>query len=313
MENQTQSEGPDQLQGMEQKIQDLTARLEAVEGMALRGDPTQVPHATQAHGAETIVRKITMMGEGFGLTGIAVMKETLWVVHGAQSFLYAYPLATPNQPQKIQLRNLKDAENITMCHPERSELMISDRGTNTLMTIEVKQVDNIWEVERSRVVKLRFPPWGLGVDQGELLVCDGEEIHIFALSCKPTGRVNTPSTIRPWKALPRPASPGFVVRDVYNKQICLLNENGDIIHTYKGQNGIRSGDIACHGQSIYVTDEENSTIDQLNKDGGYVRKVIGEKQGLCKPCRLCVDEKGTIYVAHQGDKGKMEVLVIESS
>ena len=297
---------------IEKEMKVLRERLEAVEFVAL-GKASQVQHKpiAQVQGTGNIVQKIPLVGEGFGVTGIAVMKETLWVVHGAQSFLYAYPLATPNQPQKIQLKNLKDPDNIAVCHAERSELMISDGGNNILMTVEVKQVNNMWEATTSRVVKLRFTPWGLGVDRGDMLVCDGEEIHIFSLSCKSTGRIQTPRDIRPWKALPRPASSGIVVRDGYNKQICVLSEHGGMIQTYKGgQNGIRPGDIACHGDSIYFTDQLNTTVDELNKDGDYVREVIGEKQGLCKPSRLCVDKNGNLYVAH-GGKGQVEVLVIE--
>ena len=296
---------------MEKEVKDLREGLEAVEFVVLGKASPKVQHKpiAQVQGAGNIVQRIPLMGEVFGVTGIAVMKETLWVVHGAQSFLYAYPLATPNQPHKIQLRHLKDPDNIAVCHAERSELMISDGGNNILMTVEVKQVNNMWEATRSRVVKLRITPWGLGFDKEDMLVCDGEEIHIFSLSCKPTGRIQTPRTIRPWKALPRPAASGIVVRDGYNKQICVRNEKGDMIHTYKGQNGIKPGDIACYGQSIYVTDQLNTTIDELNKDGDYVREVIGEKQGLSKPSRLCLDKNGNIYVAHSG-RDSVEVLVI---
>ena len=257
-----------------------------------------------------LVQKISLMDEGFGVTGMAVMKETLWVVHGAQPFLYAYPLATPNQSQKIELKSLKDPDNITVCHPYRSELMISDSGNDSLMTVEVQQVKNIWRAERIRVVKVKFTPWGLGVVKGDLLVCDGEDIRIFSLSCKPTGMINIPEDIKPWKALPRIGSSGYVVRDGYNKQVVLLNENGEVDHMYEGQDGMRPGDIACYGHNIYITDQKNTTVDELNKHGGYVGEVIGQKEGLCKPGRLCVDKRGNLYVAH-GGKGKLEVLMIK--
>ena len=254
------------------------------------------------------VQKIPLMDKGFGVTGIAVMKETLWVVRGAQSFLYAYPLATPSQSQQIDLKILKDPDNIIVCHSERSELMISDSGNDSLMTVEVKQVNNIWIAETVRVVKLKFTPWGLEIVKGDLLVCDGEAIRIFSLSCKPTGKVTVPQAVKPWKALPRIGSPGYVVRDGYNKHICLLNEKGEVDHIYRGENGIQPGDIACYGESIYVTDQKNNTVEELSKHGGYVRAVIGDKEGLCKPGRLCVDGKGNLYVAHSG-KGKLEVLM----
>ena len=257
------------------------------------------------------VQKITLTDEGFGVTGIAVMKETLWVVLGAQPFLYAYPLATPNQPQKIALQNLQDPDNITVCHPERSELMISDSGSKSLMTVEVKQLNNTWKLGISRVVHIECTPWGLGYTKGNLLVCDGEAIRIFSLSCKLTGEVNLPQAVKPWKALSRIGSPGYVVRDGYNKQICLLNENGEVDHIYRGKNGIQPGDIACYGHSIYITDQKNNNVQELNKHGGYVRAVIGEKEGLRNPGRLCVDEKGILYVAHDAGKGQVEVLATE--
>ena len=271
---------------IEQQMINIASRLKAIEIAEDKKSHFPLPdkHKPRVCWSDALsVRKIPLMGEGFGVTGIAVMKETLWVVHGAQPYLYAYPLAAPNEPQKIHMENLKDPDNITVCHSERSELMISDRGSNSLVTVEVRQIHNIWEAARSRMVKLRFTPWGLGFDKEDMLVCDGEEIHIFSLSCEPTGRIQTPQNIRPWKALPRPISPGFVVRDRYNKQICVLNKNGDMIHTYKGQNEIRPGDIACHGEKIYVIDQKNTTVDELNKDGIYVREVIGENQGLSKP------------------------------
>ena len=189
--------------------------------------------------------------------------------------------------------------------------MISDSGSNSLMTVEVKQLHNTWKLGISRVVQIKCTPWGLGFTKGNLLVCDGEAIRIFSLSCKLRGEVNLPQAVKPWKALPRIGLPGYVVRDGYNNQICLLNEKGEADLIYRGHNGIQPGDIACYGESIYVTDQKHNTVEELNKHGGYVRAVIGEKEGLCNPGRLCVDEKGIMYVAHAAANGKMEVLAIE--
>ena len=135
-------------------------------------------------------------------------------------------------------------------------------------------------------MKVRYRPGGLGVHDNQLLVCDGNVIHILSTSGEETRKVNMPQSVNPWKAVAQLTSPGFVISDCANKQVVLVTEKGEMQHTYRGQKGFYPGDIVCLGHSIYVTDFGNHCVDELSVDGRHVRKLI-RGQGARLPGRMC--------------------------
>ena len=271
--------------------------------------------------SERIVTKIPMI-EQVIVTGLVVMDQTLWTVHYGKSSLHAYPVTSPHQPQSscrqgqpqtLSIQGLSRPMDMVRFPPGHSQCVISDSTfvKQELLFIKLEEGRGVWRVTSQRAVKVNYAPYGLGVRDNQLLVCgDDNVIHVLSTSGEETHRVNMPQGVTPWKAVAQLTSPGFVIRDCGNKQVVLMTEKGKIQHTHRGQEGFIPGGIVCHGHSIYVTDYDNHSVDELSVDGRHVRQLISE-QGVRKPGRMCVDDTGRLYVAQGGRK--YEVWVIETT
>ena len=260
--------------------------------------------------SDHIVAKIPLIDDQLWVTGLEVMGQALWAVHWGQSSLHAYPVTSPHQPQTISIKGLSSPSDMVRFPPGQSQLVLS-HNKNQLLWVKVEQRDRVWKVTSQRSVEVRYRPVGLGVGDNQLLVCDGNVIHILSTSGEETHRVHMPQGVTPDKAVAQLTSPGFVIRDENNSQVVLVTEKGEVQLTYRGQEGFRPGDIVCHGHSIYVTDHHNNRVDELSVDGRRVRQLIRE-QGVRHPGRMCIDDAGRLYV-EQGGPGNEEMWVIETT
>ena len=247
------------------------------------------------------------------VTGLVVMGQTLWVVYTGHRLatLYAYPMTSPYQPQKLPLFTLKGPIDMVRFPPHKRMLYMSDYTRNQLVRVRLAGSCGRWSDMEENTTQLKYTPLGLSVHRNKLLVCGSDNaIYLYNTWGKETGRVRLPSTVKPSKAVGQPASPGYVVTDCTNNQVVLVNKHGDVQHTYRGDQGFSPGDIVSHGHSIFVSDCENHTVDELNANGRHVRQVIG-KQGAREPGMLCIDERGRLY-AEQNKDGEIKVWALET-
>ena len=254
-----------------------------------------------------MVSEIPMM-EKKKVKGLVMMHQTLWAVHDKKSSLHAYPVTSPHQPQTLSVQGLTSPADMVRFPPGRNQLVISDHDNKTLLFIKLEERHGVWRVTSRRSVKVRYRPLGLGIRDNQLLVCDNNVIHVLSTSDEETHRM--PRGVMPWKAVAQLKSPGFVISDYNNKQVVLMTEKGEIQQTHRGQKGFFPCDIICHGHFIYVAHFHNHRVDELSVDGRHVRQLI-RGQGMRKPIRMHVNDKGRLYVA-QGD-GKKDVWVIETT
>ena len=260
---------------------------------------------------DNIVAKIPLIERGRLLNGLEVMGQTVWAVHCGRLSLYAYPVTSPHQSQKLSIQGLLNPTDVVRFPSGQSQLVISDPPNDQLLWVKVEQRNGVWSVTSQRSVKVRYLSPGLGVHDNQLLVCDDNVIHVLSTSGEETHRVTMPQGVMPWKAVAQPTSPGFVIGDWTNRQVLLVTEKGEIQHTYQGQEGFYPGDIVCHGHSIYVTDRDNRSVDELSVDGRHVRQLI-RGQGVMWPISICIDDTGRLYVV-QGAPREQEVWVIETT
>ena len=261
--------------------------------------------------SDHIVAKIPLLMRHYAAACLEVMGQTVWVVHWAQSSLYAYPVTSPHQPQTLSIQGLADPQDMVRFPPGQSQLVMSDHYRKQLLWIKLEQRDGVWRVTSHMSLGLTYHPLGLGVHDNKLLVCDDDDndIHVFSTSGEETHRLNMPQGVRPWKAVAQPTSPGFVIMDSHMKHVVLVTEKGEIRHTYRGQEGFNPSHIVCHGHSIYVIDLSNNSVDELTNDGRHVRQLISQ-QGARKPYRMCVDDAGRLYVGQGAGTKKNEVWLI---
>ena len=261
--------------------------------------------------SDNIVTKIPLIEQGWPVTGLVVMGQTVWVVELKRSSLCAYPVTSPHQPHTFSIHGLSWPHDMVRFPLGQSQLVISD-GNNKLLWVKLEHRNGVWRDNSQRSVKVTYHPRGLGVRDNQLLVCGAENvIHILSTSGEETHRVNMPQGVTPGKAVAQLTSPGFVIMDCMDNQVVLVTERGEIQHTYRGQEGFYPDDIVCHGHSIYVTDYAIGCVDELGVDGRHVRQLISG-QGVRRPVRMCVDDTGRLYVV-QGVRGNQEVWVIKTA
>ena len=257
---------------------------------------------------DKIDSKIPLIESGL-VTGLEVMNQTVWAVHGQQSSVHAYPLTSPHQPQTFPLKGLSCAVDMVRFPPGQSQ--ISDGDNKQLLWIKLDQRNGVWMLTSQRSVKVIYRPAGLGVRNNQLLVCDDNVIHVLSTSGEETHRVNMPQGVKPWKAVAQLTSPGFVIMDIVNDKVVLVTETGEVQHKYRGQKGFGPADIVCHGHSIYVTDYDNDRVDELSVDGRHVRQLI-RGEGVRMPYSVCVDDTDHLYVAHGEYRENKKVFGIET-
>ena len=247
--------------------------------------------------------------------GMVAMEETLWVVHSAHYNLYALPTKSSRQSHIFPIHGLARPADMVQFPSGQSQLVISDYEKHSLLWVKVQQRRGVWRVTSQTSQELQYTPWGLGVLDNQLLVCDGDVIHTLSASGEETRRFNTPSTVKPIKAVAFSTStscPSFkiVVKDSHNKQVALLNEDGIVQKIHQGHRGFRPGDIACQAGCVYVTDHDNDRVDELGDDCRHLRQMGRNNQCVTKPTRVCVDTTGHIYVAHCN--GEEQVSMIDT-
>ena len=134
---------------------------------------------------DNVVSKIPLIGRG-GVAGLAVMNQTVWVVHYGQSYLHVYPVTSPHQPQRFPIKGLSQPANMVRFPPGQSQLVISDYDNKQLLWIQLEQRNAVWKLISQRSVKVKYGQLGLGVRDNQLLVCDNDDdfIHVLSTSFK---------------------------------------------------------------------------------------------------------------------------------
>ena len=243
---------------------------------------------------------------------IELLGDTLMVVGGRKSKIKAYDTSEDfHIPETLHIKGMSDPIDMVRFPPGQSQLVISDYDKQ-LLWIKLEQRDGVWKVTSERAVEVSYRPLGLGVRDNQLLVCDNNMIHVLSTSGEETHRVNMlPRGVRPWKAVAQLTSPGFVIMDNINALVVLVSVKGIIQRTYKGDYWHNIHDIVCFGRSIYVASRQ-CTLDMLGDEACFIRNLtynVSSSIGLSR--KLCVDDKGRLYLACFDDYCQNSVRVIE--
>ena len=231
-----------------QQVGDIQSRLATVTQTRTVDDSARVRVADAVSG--NLVRKIQLMRKE-GVEGLVLMNQTVLVVHFGQNSVEAYLEMSPHQPQTLPIKGMADPAGMVRFPPGQSQLIISDCDNKQLLWSKLDRRKGVCKVTSQQSVKVSYRPLGLGVRENQLLVCgDDNLIHVLSTAGKETHRVNMPQGVRLSKAVAHLTSHGFVIRDFVNKQVVMVTEKGEILQTYRGQDGFNPGDIVCHGQAI---------------------------------------------------------------
>ena len=165
--------------------------------------------------------------------GMVVISQTLFFANHNESYLYAYSVTSPHQPQKLSIQELSDPRDMVRFPPGQSQLVISDYVNKKLLWINVDQRNGEWKVTSERTVKVSYGPQGLSVHDNQLLVCDpnNHTIHVFSTSGEEIHIVNMPKGVAPWKAVARLTSPGYVITN--SREVFVVTEEGEILQIFR--------------------------------------------------------------------------------
>ena len=234
------------------------------------------------------VQKIHLEDKTRYVKGMAVIRQTLWVVHfdshpDQQQYLYAYSTKPPYHHQKV---HIKQSDMITdmVRFPLSSTQLVVSVCPKTLLWIKLEQHYGKWHVSSLKSVNVGYCTLALAVHDNQLLVHGQDnEVHIFSGSREEIGRINMPITLWPWK---------------------ILQQRGSTDQTLTR---FGRGQSSCHGQYIYVTNSKENCVNVLDREGHHVSQIFS-LHDVMKTHRLCIDEEGLMYVA----QGKREVWVIDT-
>ena len=264
-------------------VADIALTTDVVESDS-KSEPSEDIDVTKT---EHEIKKIHLEDKTWYVEGMAVIRETLWVVHfdshNQQQYLYAYSTKPPYRHQKIDIKQLNMVTDMVRFPLSSTQLVVSNCN-ETLLWIKLEQHYGKWQVSSLKSVKVDYGTCALAVHDNQLLVSGrDDEVHLFSASREEIGLVNMPITFWPWKVLQR---------------------RGSTDQTLVGFGG---GQIACHGRYIYVADYEKNCVNVLDREGHHVSQMFS-LHDVMNIYRLCVDEAGLMYVA----QGKREVWVIDT-
>ena len=133
--------------------------------------------------------------------------------------------------------------------------------------------------------------------------CDGQSLEVISL----------PGDIRPWGV----ARYGdqYVISDLWNKQIVLINKAGKVKRRYKGEiHGVKIGhifDVICGPNgTILVADCENHQVFMLNLEEDEVKQVL-QNQDVRSPVNLYLSSDHQLYVSGKDQNDKQHVFVFD--
>ena len=75
--------------------------------------------------SDNVINKIPLTNQG-SVTGLEVMGQTVWVIYDKKSFLYAYPVTSPHQPQELSIPGLSHPADMMKFPSGQSQLVISN-------------------------------------------------------------------------------------------------------------------------------------------------------------------------------------------
>ena len=138
---------------------------------------------------DKIVSKIPLIDPRIDVAGLAVMNQTVWVVHQAQTSLYAYPVTAPHKPQQFPLiGRLCHPQDMVRFPPGQLQLVIGN-NEGQLLWIQAEQgiPNDVWKVTYEKLVTIGYRPLRLGVRGNQLIVCGANYvIHVLSTSGEET-------------------------------------------------------------------------------------------------------------------------------
>ena len=145
--------------------------------------------------SDAVVSKIPLKEKDI-VTGMVMMKQSVWAVHHEKSSVQAYPVTLPHQPQTLPIKGLTKPVDTVRFPLEQTQLVISDLN-KYLIWMKLKQHKGVWKVATRSIVTVSYTALGLGVCDNQLLVCDNNVVHVLSTTGEETHIVNMPKGVWP--------------------------------------------------------------------------------------------------------------------
>ena len=259
------------------------------------------------------VGKISLTKQSWGVAGMVMMGQTLWIVHTRPTSLIAYHVlchvSSHNQPQTFSIQKEAEPTDMFQFPTGQSSIVISDCKNKHLLWLTLEQRSNVWRMTSQRSMKVNYDPQGLSVNGNRLLVCGCDAIHILSTSGEETDTVALPN-MTPCKAVSQLTSTGFIVKDAKRGHIVSVDEKGEVQRLFEFEQEFYAYDLVCHGHYIYVSDLINDCVYEMRDDGLHVNTLISRADGLFGPGRMCKDDAGC-FLVEQGKPDCREAWICQ--
>ena len=175
---------------------------------------------------------IAQQKQNTSVIGMVIYKQSVYTVQQTGLSVYCY---TQNGVFRSKYEDGKkvDIKIGGMClimRGNKAKLVISDSSNYALVWISILD-DSTMKYHKTQ--RLEYQPYGSYNDLGELMVCDRRMIHRYSCDDQSLDVLNLPGDVWPWGVAPHDDQ--YVISDFWNRQIILINKDGQVKRRYKAE------------------------------------------------------------------------------
>ena len=245
--------------------------------------------------------------------GLVVHHQRVYVVHYSGLTMYCY---TPDGSLSHTYEHEGGADiRVTgmslMMDGDTAMLVVSDLVNRALVFIRI--IDDV-TMEHHHTQQLHYCPFGSYHETGHLMVCDplNHKIHCYRNDGQTLAIINLPVNVKPMWVTRYDDGDQYVVSDWKNKQVLVIDNNGQVKTHYKGdihsvKLGIPQDVITDPHRGVLIADSGKNQVLLLRRTGDVVR-ILDEH--VRSPLSMYLDtDHHRLYISGTVQRNEEHVFV----
>ena len=213
--------------------------------------------------------------------GLVVYHQRVYVVHYSRLTMYCYTAdgSLSHTYEHEGGADIRVTGMSLMMDGDTAMLVVSDLVNRALVFIRI--IDDV-TMEHHHTQQLHYCPFGSYHETGHLMVCDplNHKIHCYRDDGQTLAVINLPWNVKPMWVTRYRDGDQYVVSDWTNKQVLVIDNNGQVKTHYKGdihsvKLGIPQDVITDPHRGVLIADSGKNQVLLLRRTGDVV-KILDE-------------------------------------
>ena len=262
------------------------------------------------------IGKVVLHNHNKSVLGLVVHRGYIYTVHSKEFIVYCFN----NQGTLLSKYEHVPFPN----HVVQGMCLITDGNKAMLVISDFTDKSLVWVgiyddfvMRHHHTQHLDYKPCGSYSDRGDLLVCGADhKIHRYTAEGQAVGVITLPDDVMPWCLTRAIDSVHLVITDYVNKQIVIINKEGQVKAQYKNNiHGVKLGQpcgiIKDFIGRVLISDQSEMQVLMLSSDCKEARQLL-RKQHVISPVSLCLDsENHRMYVSDTDQDNKNHLLIYD--